>query len=270
MNQDIRTLVEEHPDVMKLKEEIERRTRRLHLEILALGISLDNIERFLKLYRMFHLKMCNTDPRGYRHEKILDDFLANGDLLGEGKDKSDDWLKWQLCEVERTLRGIKRYPVLFAHNRRLVKENTRLTYENKKLKEKNGASKIMAGRYVKENTDLTNEIKRLKEKNEELEEKVARYVPEMTNEDSDYMVEDELLRELLKQPIWGLQFSVRVLNALKWFDVYVIGDLVNLKAEDLMKCRNFGRKSLEEIEDKLESIGLSLDMNIRRKDVESV
>ncbi len=55
-----------------------------------------------------------------------------------------------------------------------------------------------------------------------------------------------------------LDFSVRTYNCLKKANVLTLGELVQLTEADLMNIRNFGKKSLNEVKDKLESLGLAL------------
>lgn len=61
-----------------------------------------------------------------------------------------------------------------------------------------------------------------------------------------------------KIPIEDLDFSVRTYNCLKRAGINTIGDLVARTEEDMMKVRNLGKKSLEEVIQKLEELGLSL------------
>lgn len=60
------------------------------------------------------------------------------------------------------------------------------------------------------------------------------------------------------QPVEGLGLSVRSLNCLKRAGVRTVGDLVQYNEEDVMKLKNFGQKSLDEIKDKLVEYGLGL------------
>jgi DNA-directed RNA polymerase subunit alpha len=60
------------------------------------------------------------------------------------------------------------------------------------------------------------------------------------------------------EPIEKLDLTVRSLNCLKREGVHTIADLLNLSLEDLMDIRNFGEKSVIEVKDKIESMGLSL------------
>lgn len=69
--------------------------------------------------------------------------------------------------------------------------------------------------------------------------------------------EDERAR-LLERSIEDLELSVRSFNCLKRAGINTIGELVGRSAEDMMRVRNLGRKSLEEVEEKLHSLGLGL------------
>ena len=64
--------------------------------------------------------------------------------------------------------------------------------------------------------------------------------------------------KVLSMLIEDLDFSVRSYNCLKRAGINTVGDLINRTEEDMMKVRNLGRKSLEEVMNKLVSLGLSL------------
>ncbi len=72
------------------------------------------------------------------------------------------------------------------------------------------------------------------------------------------------MRQLLKQKLVDLDLSVRALNCLKAADVETLGDLVRYNKNDLLKFRNFGKKSLTELEDLLDSLNLSFGMEISK------
>ena len=72
------------------------------------------------------------------------------------------------------------------------------------------------------------------------------------------------MRQLLKTKLVDLDLSVRALNCLKAADVESLGDLVSYNKNDLLKFRNFGKKSLTELEDLIESKGLSFGMNVAK------
>ncbi|HPC68914.1 MAG TPA: DNA-directed RNA polymerase subunit alpha [Tenuifilaceae bacterium] len=69
------------------------------------------------------------------------------------------------------------------------------------------------------------------------------------------------MRQLLKTKLVDLGLSVRALNCLKAADVETLGDLVKFNKNDLLKFRNFGKKSLTELEDLLASKNLSFRMD---------
>ncbi len=72
------------------------------------------------------------------------------------------------------------------------------------------------------------------------------------------------MRQLLKTKLVDLDLSVRALNCLKAADVDTLGDLVRFNKNDLLKFRNFGKKSLTELEDLLEAMNLSFGMDITK------
>ena len=72
------------------------------------------------------------------------------------------------------------------------------------------------------------------------------------------------MRQLLKTKLVDMDLSVRALNCLKAADIESLGDLVAYNKNDLLKFRNFGKKSLTELEDLIESKGLSFGMNVSK------
>ena len=70
------------------------------------------------------------------------------------------------------------------------------------------------------------------------------------------------MRQLLKTRLIDMNLSVRALNCLKAADVDTLGDLVQYNKADLLKFRNFGKKSLSELDDLLESLNLSFGTDI--------
>ena len=72
------------------------------------------------------------------------------------------------------------------------------------------------------------------------------------------------MRQLLKTKLVDLDLSVRALNCLKAADVDTLGELVVFNKNDLLKFRNFGKKSLTELDDKLESMSLNFGMDISK------
>lgn len=72
--------------------------------------------------------------------------------------------------------------------------------------------------------------------------------------------EEEKLKEVLRTPVDELELSVRSSNCLKNADILSLGDLVQKSEDEMLKTRNFGKKSLEEIREKLAEYGLTLGM----------
>ena len=82
---------------------------------------------------------------------------------------------------------------------------------------------------------------------------------------SDDLDENSLhIRQLLKTKLVEMDLSVRALNCLKAAEVETIGDLVSLDKHDLLKFRNFGKKSLTELEELVRNKGLEFGMNISK------
>lgn len=73
---------------------------------------------------------------------------------------------------------------------------------------------------------------------------------------------DPKLREILNQPIEMIELSSRASNCLKVARIRTIGELVGKRDEELLAVKNFGKKSLDEIKDRLKDMGLSLGMQV--------
>jgi len=76
------------------------------------------------------------------------------------------------------------------------------------------------------------------------------------------------MRQLLMTKLTDLDLSVRALNCLKAAEIETLGDLVSFDKNDLLKFRNFGKKSLSELEDLVETKGLSFGMDISKYKIE--
>ena len=72
------------------------------------------------------------------------------------------------------------------------------------------------------------------------------------------------MRKLLKTKLVDMDLSVRALNCLKAADVETLGDLVSYNKNDLLKFRNFGKKSLTELEDFVKDKGLNFGMDVSK------
>jgi DNA-directed RNA polymerase subunit alpha len=88
--------------------------------------------------------------------------------------------------------------------------------------------------------------------------------------DEDLDEDDEHIRQILNTPVEELELSVRSSNCLKNANIKTIGELTRKTEDDIAKTRNFGKKSLQEIKEKLKEWNLSLgitDMNVLKNAV---
>ncbi|MEE2954490.1 MAG: DNA-directed RNA polymerase subunit alpha [Bacteroidota bacterium] len=88
-----------------------------------------------------------------------------------------------------------------------------------------------------------------------------------SNEEFD---EDTLhMRQLLKTQLTDFGLSVRALNCLKTAEVFTLGELVAFKKSDMLKFRNFGKKSLSELEELIEQKGLHFGFDIQKYNLDN-
>ncbi len=90
-------------------------------------------------------------------------------------------------------------------------------------------------------------------------------LPEEEEVEEEISAEEEALYGKLRLPISELELSVRSSNCLKDANIKTIGDLVRRQEIELLEFRNFGKKSLTEIQDILKAMGLSLGMKVDTK-----
>jgi DNA-directed RNA polymerase subunit alpha len=90
--------------------------------------------------------------------------------------------------------------------------------------------------------------------------------------DEDMDEDDERIRQILNSPVEELELSVRSSNCLKNANIKTIGELTRKTEDDIAKTRNFGKKSLQEIKEKLKEWNLSFgitDINVLKNAVRS-
>lgn len=89
---------------------------------------------------------------------------------------------------------------------------------------------------------------------------------EQNEADGNEEFDEEILhmRQLLKTKLSDMNLSVRALNCLKSAEVETLGELVQFNKNDLLKFRNFGKKSLTELDELLDSLSLSFGMDISK------
>jgi DNA-directed RNA polymerase subunit alpha len=83
---------------------------------------------------------------------------------------------------------------------------------------------------------------------------------EFDNQQSEVSEEQNKLRKLLNMSVNEIELSVRAANCLNNANITTVGELAMKTEQEMLKYRNFGKKSLNEIKDKLEDLGLSLGM----------
>ncbi|MCB9800203.1 MAG: DNA-directed RNA polymerase subunit alpha [Candidatus Omnitrophica bacterium] len=84
-------------------------------------------------------------------------------------------------------------------------------------------------------------------------------------EEEEEAQEDESFKEIVNKPISELELSVRSANCLEAAQIKTIGDLIQKSEGEMLKYKNFGKKSLSEIAGILTPMGLSLGMNIEER-----
>ncbi|MCF0209953.1 MAG: DNA-directed RNA polymerase subunit alpha [Bacteroidales bacterium] len=91
---------------------------------------------------------------------------------------------------------------------------------------------------------------------------------EVKNQTNEFDEETLHIRQLLKTKLVDMDLSVRALNCLKSAEVETLGELVQISKADLLKFRNFGRKSLTELENLVKSKNLEFGMDISKYKLE--
>jgi DNA-directed RNA polymerase subunit alpha len=93
---------------------------------------------------------------------------------------------------------------------------------------------------------------------------------ETAKPEEEEVVDEEMLhmRKVLKTPLNDMDLSVRAYNCLKAADIRTLGDLVQLDMQDMMKFRNFGKKSLTELENLVQEKGLTFGMDLSKYKLE--
>lgn len=96
------------------------------------------------------------------------------------------------------------------------------------------------------------------------DDKIALDTPEQPASTEALDEDSMLIRQVLKSKLIDMDLSVRALNCLKSAELETLGDLVAIHKSDLLKFRNFGKKSLAELEDLVKSKGLEFGMNVSK------
>src|SRR5688500_12691009 len=91
-------------------------------------------------------------------------------------------------------------------------------------------------------------------------DRVSEEAYEFENQQSEVSEEQNKLRKLLNMSVNEIELSVRAANCLNNANITTVGELAMKTEQEMLKYRNFGKKSLNEIKEKLEALGLSLGM----------
>jgi DNA-directed RNA polymerase subunit alpha len=92
---------------------------------------------------------------------------------------------------------------------------------------------------------------------------------EFESEQVEVSEEQNKLRKLLNMSVNEIELSVRAANCLNNANITTVGELAMKSEQEMLKYRNFGKKSLNEIKAKLEQLGLSLGMKIDERLLEA-
>jgi len=113
-------------------------------------------------------------------------------------------------------------------------------------------------RYIRNLQEFDDVQKKLTEKSLELEN--LKFF--ISNTQKDFNVEDEDIKKIsiLNNKLRDYDLSVRALTCLYYGDVHTVGELVRLDRKDLLRFRNFGKKTLKELDDLVDSLGLEFGM----------
>lgn len=101
-------------------------------------------------------------------------------------------------------------------------------------------------------------------------DQVSREQIEFENESKEISEEQNRLRKLLNMSVNEIELSVRAANCLNNANITTVGELALKSEQEMLKYRNFGKKSLNEIKAKLEQLGLSLGMKLDERLLEQV
>jgi len=100
-------------------------------------------------------------------------------------------------------------------------------------------------------------------------DRVSEEVYEFDSQQSEVSEEQNKLRKLLNMSVNEIELSVRAANCLNNANITTVGELAMKTEQEMLKYRNFGKKSLNEIKEKLEALGLSLGMKFDERLLET-
>ncbi|MCQ2262992.1 MAG: DNA-directed RNA polymerase subunit alpha [Bacteroidales bacterium] len=96
------------------------------------------------------------------------------------------------------------------------------------------------------------------------EKKILEDIPAASGVEGELSEEDQKIRQLLMTKLVDMDLSVRALNCLQSAQLETLAEVVAIHKSDLLKFRNFGKKSLSELEDLVKNKGLEFGMNVSK------
>lgn len=155
----------------------------------------------------------------------------------------------------------KRLWQIFNHGMYRLDESTSILAENERLKEENK-------RLMSEHAIMKDAYVHVREKNVELESKLQVHNILHDNVEpynsSQLSEEEKELVFKLKKKLIDYHLSARTMSGMKRADIETIGDLVSHNKTDLLKIRDFGKKSLLELDDLVDSLNLTFGMDVQK------
>lgn len=155
----------------------------------------------------------------------------------------------------------KRLWQIFNHGMYRLDESTSILAENERLKKENE-------RLMSEHAVMKDAYIHVREKNMELESKLQAHHILHDNVEpynsSQLSEEEKELVLTLKKKLIDYHLSARTMSGMKRADIETIGDLVSHNKMDLLKIRDFGKKSLLELDDLVDSLNLTFGMDVQK------
>lgn len=248
LREDVKRYADTIADVEDITTDIEQYKQQLISERDALKAELQDMQ--IK----YHERMVNLEMFPQRIEVIKETLKAVVEGIGRytiytdcsltGREIEVTWDALQGKTFEEIGKGLK--PIVTSYSARQTWHKALRKFANVK------------GAFYHINSENDQLKETLKEKNDEIATLHAKL------EGKENVIDDgtRKLSRLLAMQMRDFDITVRCLNVLKYADIYTVRDLVRLHRQDLLKYRNFGRKSLTELDEFIEDHGLSWGMDV--------
>ena len=245
-------LTKEIQDVEETRRKLEEEREFYHNESKVYRTMIDDIYNDKKTYR--YLSICVN--RGIRTE-FFDTMIRLLEVIGILNQREGavllDILHGETYEVVGERFGLTRERI-----RQIAEKAIRRSRDLTTIQERLD----LVTKYEEDITMLKSDNKRLRELVRKQDEE-DKWKSEMSEEERiKYIKEHDEMCKLLSTRLVDCDLTVRSLNCLMAGDVETIGDLARIKPQDLLKFRNFGKKSLVELRDLLDAHDLSFGMDV--------